>query len=57
VPCSTHGGPTINLPVAQWIEQQPSKLWVGGSIPPGQANVDSSKGDSQCTNHLTPWIL
>ena len=40
--CSTHRGPTINpqyLPVAQWIEQQPSKLWVGGSIPPGQATI------------------
>jgi hypothetical protein len=23
--------------VAQWIEQQPSKLWVVGSIPTGRA--------------------
>lgn len=26
----------IYAPVAQWIEQQPSKLKVGGSIPPGR---------------------
>ena len=26
----------FHAPVAQWIEQQPSKLKVGGSIPPGR---------------------
>jgi hypothetical protein len=26
-------------PVAQWIEQQPSKLLVAGSIPAGAANA------------------
>ena len=32
-------------PIAQGIEQLPSKQWVGGSIPPGRASVYSSMVD------------
>ena len=32
-----------NLTVVQGIEQQPSKLWVAGSIPAGQATKDSDE--------------
>lgn len=35
--------PKILAPVAQWIEQQPSKLLVEGSIPSGRANTDLTK--------------
>ena len=55
MPGSTPGGPTrqqqhSNLTVVQRIEQQPSKLWVAGSIPAGQAihlrhSSYSSKGE------------
>ena len=55
MPGSTPGGPTrqqqhSNLTVVQGIEQQPSKLWVAGSIPAGQAihlrhSSYSSKGE------------
>ena len=31
--------PPVYPPVAQWIEQQPSKLWVGVSTTPGRAKI------------------
>jgi hypothetical protein len=43
VPCSTHGGPTIHLAVVQRIEQLPSKQWVAGSSPAGEATTAAAQ--------------
>src|SRR5215467_16185735 len=47
-PCCFSG----NGPVAQWIEQQPSKLKVGGSSPPGVA----SRSKKHCTASSNPIV-
>ena len=35
--------PSSYAPIAQWIEQPPSKRWVAGSIPAGRVNCNLSQ--------------
>jgi hypothetical protein len=47
-PESAQGGKGIEAPVAQWIEQLPSKQWAGRSSRPRRARKGCGMGNARC---------